>query len=96
MIFDTEQTLATRYQLNWWSTGEESNQNLGQDLLTEKNPGGRPKTTWPSVAVNDINSCSEVRASSNYLMRNNKITAEEQDTDKRGKHYLEKKTYGQK
>ena len=38
---------------------------------------------------------SEVRASS-YAMKNNKITAEEQDIDKLGKPYSERKTFRKK
>ena len=47
-----------RFQLR-----EESNQNLGQDLLVEKNPAGIPKTTL-SVNLNGIKSHSVVRARS--------------------------------
>ena len=48
-----------RFQLR-----EESNQNLGQDLLAEKNPAGIPKTTLLSVNLNGIKSNSVVRARS--------------------------------
>ena len=55
-----------------WSSGEESNQYHGQDLLAEKSL---------SVTLNDVNSRSEGQASSQLgnLMKSNKITAEEQD-----------------
>ena len=48
-----------RFQLR-----EESNQNLGQDLLAEKTPAGIPKTTLLSVNLNGIKSHSVVRARS--------------------------------
>ena len=51
---------------------------------------------WLSVTINNINSCSEVRASSYCLIKNNKITAEEQDIDKLGKLYSGRKACGQK
>ena len=44
-----------RFQLR-----EESNQNLGQDLLAEKTPAGIPKTTLLSVNLNGIKSNSVV------------------------------------
>ena len=89
MIFDTGQTIASRYQLNCRGSGVESHQNLGQDLLTEKTLPA--KATWLSVTLNNINSCSEVWASGYYLIKNNKITAEEQGIDKLRKLYLERK-----
>ena len=58
MIFDTGQTVASRYQLNCRGSGVESHQNLGQDLLPEKTLPA--KATWLSVTLNNINSCSEV------------------------------------
>ena len=52
----------------------------------QKNPTGRPKTTtWLSVTLSDVNSQSEVRTNSTYLIKSNKITVEEQDKDKLGK-----------
>ena len=48
-----------RFQLR-----EESNQNLGHDLLAEKTPAGIPKTTLLSVNLNGIKSNSVVRARS--------------------------------
>ena len=53
MIFEIERHLRL----------EESNQNLGKDLLAENSSAGTPKTTWLRVTLNDkLNSRSEVRA----------------------------------
>ena len=66
--------------------------------MAEKKIVCRPKTTWLRVTLNDINKHSDVQASShlNYLVKNNKITVEEQDTDKLETLCSEKKPYGQK
>ena len=43
-----------------WSSGEESNQKLGKTLLKKKH-AVRPKTTWLTVTLDDINNHSEVK-----------------------------------
>ena len=65
MIFE----LNTSFDINTnWDSGEESIQYHGQGLPAEKSL---------SVALNDISSRNEVRASCHLTLKNNKMTVEE-------------------
>ena len=71
MIFE----LNTSFDINTsWDSGEESIQYHGQDLLAEKTL---------SVTLNDISSQNEVRASRYLTLKNNKISVEEEQQDKK-------------
>ena len=87
---DTIYELNTSFGINTsWDSGEGSVQYHRQGLLAEKTL---------SVNLNDISSLNEVRASRYLTLKNNKITKseEQQDIDKLGKLYSDRKAYRRK